>query len=193
MFYKYKIQEFTGEVYFYDDKKSIFELIDWFGVYRFYSLFTNHFVVGEGNIHHSEKKVQSGGYFCEESNSFHKYFDYVTIKRSGNFIIRDVFGKVVDISELVSDYRKSRGIDNKEKNKPIYNRWAKKRERPQVFKIRKGLKKEYQQNLFDIEEGYIKVRKKRHQYLKPDFYPEGHEINGSPKSWKDQKKLKQWS
>lgn len=192
MYYKYKIIEFTGECYYYDSKEELFGLIDLFGYHSFLNSFTNQFEIGCGNIRHSTKKIMVDGEYVVEDNYYHKYFNYRDIYRSGNFVIRTVAGTIVNVRDLASDYAQSRNLYKKPKPKSVYNSWAKQIDRPYAFKPQRGVKQELRQSLDDINDGIVKVRRKRLNDVKSEFYFEGHSISGRAQNWKKQKKKKQW-
>lgn len=192
MFYKYKVTEFTGENYYYDSKEELFCLIDLFGYHSFLRNFTNQFDIGCGAIHHSTKKIMVDGEYIAEDNYYHKYFNYQETYRSGNFIIRTVSGATVNIRELAYDYAKSRDLLKKSKPKIVYNSWAKQIDRPYACKPLSGVKHELRQMLDDIKDGLVKVRRKRLNDVKSDYFYEGQSISGHAQNWKKQKKKKQW-
>lgn len=193
MFYTYKIFGFDGKVYYEESKKSLFTVIDDFGLRGFLHHFCNQFEIGEGNIIHSEKTIQVGGWFDDEHNhEFHPYHRTEEICRNGNYRIETYGGATVDIYELAYEYQQSRDLLKSKKPERVYNSWAKQTRRPMAVKYRAGVRQERIQNVFDSMEGYVKLRKSRMNEIKHDYYFEGHRIKSKANSWKNSKKAKQW-
>lgn len=189
MSYTYKIQKYNGEVYFYSSKESLFDLIDEFGMHSFRRQFCDAFDFNAGHIENSVQKICVGGEYYD--NEFFKHYDYQPTYRNGNYTIRNIHGQPVCIDDLVWDYAQSRNLV-KEKVKKVYNSWSKQKKRPLVVKFMKGVKQEFSQNELDLKEGHVKIRRKRVAHVKTDFYFEGYRRSDSARSWKENKKTKQW-
>lgn len=193
MFYTYKIYGFDGKIYYEESKKSLFEVIDDFGLRSFLNRFCNTFEIGEGTIFHSEKKFQVGGWFDEtEAYKFRPHIQHETVYRTGDFRIETFAGGPVDIYELAYEYRQSRDLLKAKKPERVRNSWAKQKNRPRVVKYPAGVRQEHVQNVFDKMDGYVKLRQSRVIAVKHEYYFESYSIKGKPNSWKNSKKSKQW-
>lgn len=193
MFYTYKIYGFDGKIYYEESKKSLFEVIDDFGLRSFLNRFCNTFEIGEGTIFHSERNFQVGGWFDEtEAYKFRPQIQRETVYRTGDFRIETFASGPVDIYELAYEYQQSRDLLKAKKPQRIYNSWAKQKNRPLVVKYSSGVRQERIQNVFDKMEGYVKLRKSRMNAIEHDYYFEGYSRKGKPNSWKNSKKEKQW-
>jgi len=193
MFYTYKIFGFDGRIYYEESKKSLFAVIDDFGLRGFLHHFCNTFEIGEGNIIHSEKKIQVGGYYDDEDHyKFYAHYRTEETCRSGNYRIETFGGAAVDIYELAYEYKQSRDLLKSKKPERVYNSWAKQTRRPMAVKYSAGVRQERIQNVFDAMDGYVKLRKGRINAIKCDYYFEGHRIKSKANSWKNSKKRKQW-
>lgn len=193
MFYTYKIYGFDGKIYYEESKKSLFKVIDDFGLRRFLHRFCNTFEIGEGTMIHSERRIQVDGWFDErDSHKFHPITQTETICRTGDFRIETFGGATVDVYELGYEYQQSRDLLKAKKPKHVYNSWAKQKNRPRVVKYPAGVRQEHVQNIFDKMDGYVKLRQSRVIAVKHEYYFESYSIKGKPNSWKNSKKSKQW-
>jgi len=192
MFYTYKIRSFEGKCYYYFSKDSIFRLVDDFGVRSFKLEFCNDFIVGSksGILHSYQKKPH---YYYFEGQMYEDY-DHTPVYRSGNYIIRNYAGQIVDIETLVAEYCQSRNIYNKKKNKAVKHKGSKKRKySPKgINRYFSGIKNEFSQNLIDESEGFVKIRGKRKNAVKRDYDYEFYRENTNSVSWKCTNKNKQW-
>lgn len=183
------------------NKEALFKIIDDFGVSKFPEYFSDHFYISSVNSVFKYKDFISK----EKSFDYQKELKLnkeKTLYSNAFYMILDENKNILDIYELIRDYKKSRNIKDKKKinyfsywkekhSTQSYRNSIKRTERNYSFIIQEYI------NLKECEKIGIKVRKKR-MSLFPDLYITakyddymGRKYKNN-KTWKNKKIDHQW-
>jgi len=187
---KYKIIRYKESNFFLESKKDLFNLIDKVG--RIY--FTTNFDVGlKGNFLISSEKCY---YF--ENNLRQDYYYYYRKYIKGVYILLNVYGEKVNLDELFTEYKQSRGLIKKKAKKNIYDLSSansRKKNKRKFYSANNSFTKEYRDNI-TAKESNVKIRSSRRSEVKLAHvfrHEDSIEYRLSDRNWKSQgKKLKQW-
>lgn len=200
---KYTIKNYKGGKFIVYSKKELFSIFDNFqsdwgrwsaNIVNIY--FTDNFIFSkEGRFVVNKTCYESKSPFHD--NKYDLFYEITYV--NALYIIYDVFGKKVDLTELKEQYIQSRKLN---KNKVYYNetivgsnkfRKTGKKSRFKDYNVHNSFTKEYRDNFSAIEQG-VKVRDKRAKEVKSFhvFYYEDSILRTSTKCWKNKKIKKQW-
>ena len=192
---QYRIINYKKEKFYVSNKKELFDILDGFKLYDIKNYFTD-----------EDFRFSNEGGFTVESETLsvkNKYSDryfFETYRKTVNAIYMIFTEKnvKVDLEELISEYKQSRGLLQKKRPKSYYNRGTKfySRHWKSYYKTYdNSFTKEYRDNISALEEG-VKIRSSRANEVKLKHifcYEDDLDYRKSKKSWKDYKKnKKQW-
>lgn len=197
----YTIISIHKDKYKEHNKEALFKIIDDFGVSKFTEYFSDHFYISSNNSIFKYKDFVSK----------EKFFDYQselnlnkqkTLYSNAFYMILDENKNILDIYELIRDYKKSRNIKQKKEvnyflywkqkcSTQSYRNSIKRTERKHSFLIQEYI------NLKEYEKIGIKARKKRMSLFKDlyiaakydDYIERKYKDN---KTWKNKKIDHQW-
>lgn len=199
---KYKIVSYQGEKFYFENKEELFKTFDdllnpyyyWCGTLR------NKFT--EEGFEFSE---QQGNFVVDkkESHVYNKYSEkfvvsFINIKVNALYKIYTEKNVVVNLEEILSEYKQSRGVKQRV-YKPYYcdrsTQKYRKRWKSYAKEGSNAFRKEYRNNIYASEEG-VKVRASRAHEVKMKHvceYDDCFIYRDAKRSWKDYKKnRKQW-
>lgn len=183
------------------DKEALFKIIDDFGISKFTEYFSDHFYISSAQSLFKYKD------FISKEKSFDYQYEIKTNKEktlysNAFYMILDENKNILDIFELIRDYKKSRSIKDKKKVN-YFSYWKEKRS---TQSYRNSIKRTGEKSSFIIQEYInlkecekigIKVRKKRMSLFSElyiaihyDDYTERQYKNN--KTWKNKKINHQW-
>ena len=199
---KYKIISYQGEKFYFENKEELFKTFDdlinpyyyWNGTLN--NQFTEEgfeFSENKGNFTVAQKQIQVYNKYSE------RYVNSViNIRVNALYKLYTEKNVVVNLEEILSEYKQSRGVKQRV-YKPYYcdrsTQKYRKRWKSYAKEGSNAFRKEYRNNIYAAEEG-VKVRssrayevKMKHFYLYDDCFI----YRDAKKSWKDYKKnKKQW-
>jgi len=194
---QYKVINFFGDTYFYEDKSELFDFIDqclvnsYMGFFRY---FTNEFKVT--NNFGTKDIPQTFLLYKEETNKscFRKREGVEFVYVNAHFKILDQNRFAVDLEKLEREYIQSRFGNDKKSKSYQYTPGTKYNGR--ALKQTKGIKKELIKAVY-AEEHFVKIRKKRHKKAENICFNRWnncrYNYESRHSSWKNKKKTNQWN